>query len=158
MKQKYAIIRKDDANGIVIREFSELDKGILSLVCEETYDLDRIREAAAKGKEILIPALRTNNMYPPGAYVSEIADNVISLLQSDEKTAAELFFDELTFLVKEKKEAEEAEEEEESSDIDELLDDDDIEDTFDDDDTTISNINSPIKIADDDTLEIDDDI
>ncbi len=156
MKQKYAIIRKDDTNGILIREFSELDKGILSLVCEETYDLEKIKEAMDKGKEILISTLRTHNMYPPGAYVNEIADNVISLLQSDEKTAAELFFDELTFLVKEKENVVE-EPEEESSDIDELLD-EDIEDTFDDDDTTINTINSPIKIADDDTLEIDDDI
>jgi len=156
MKQKYAIIREDDTNGIIIREFSELDKDILSLVCEETYDLGKIRIAMEKGKDCLISALRTSNVYPPGSYINDIADNVISLLQSDEKTAAELFFDELSFLIKEKENAVE-EPEEDPSDIDELLE-DDIEDTFDDNDATINTINSPIKIADDDALEIDDDI
>ena len=155
MKQKYAIIREDDPNGIIIREFSELDKDILSLVCEETYDLEKLRSAMDKGKDSLISVLRTQNLFPPKSYIDEIAENVISLLQSDEKTATELFFDELTFFVKEKERAA-AEPEEDASDIDELLD-EDIEDTFDDDDT-INNINSPIKIADDDALEIDDDI
>lgn len=156
MKQKYAIIREDESNEIIVREFAELDKDILSLVCEQKYDLEQVTDAMEKGKENLISALRTPNMYPPGAYIREIADTVISLLQSEERSAAELFFDEITFLIREKEKAEE-EPEDSPSDIDELLD-EDIEDSFDDDDSTINNINSPIKIADDDALEIDDDV
>jgi hypothetical protein len=34
MKQKYAIVRDDKNKQLIVREFAELDKEILSLLCE----------------------------------------------------------------------------------------------------------------------------
>jgi hypothetical protein len=76
MKQKYTIIKDDKNKQLIIREFAELDKEILSLLCEETYDQKLIRSAIKSGKEDLIAALRTNNLYPPGIYADKIANAV----------------------------------------------------------------------------------
>jgi hypothetical protein len=76
MKQKYAIVRDDKNKQLIVREFAELDKEILSLLCEETYADKRIRAAIRKGREELIAALRTKNLYPPGIYAKKIADAV----------------------------------------------------------------------------------
>jgi hypothetical protein len=66
MKQKYTIIKDSKNKQLIVREFAELDKEILSLLCEETYEQKVILAAIKKGKEDLISALRTNNLYPPG--------------------------------------------------------------------------------------------
>jgi hypothetical protein len=82
MKQKYTIVRDDKNNQLIIREFAELDKEILSLLCEETYDQKLIRAAIKSGKEELIAALRTNNLYPPGIYADKIANAVKELYRT----------------------------------------------------------------------------
>ncbi len=66
MKQKYTIIKDQKNKQLIIREFAELDKAILSLLCEETYEQKMIVAAIKSGQENLISALRTNNLYPPG--------------------------------------------------------------------------------------------
>ena len=66
MKQKYTIIKDSTNKQLIIREFAELDKEILSLLCEETYEQKAILAAIKKGKDNLISALRTKNLYPPG--------------------------------------------------------------------------------------------
>ena len=66
MKQKYPIIKDKKNKQLIIREFAELDKEILSLLCEETYEQKMIVAAIKSGQENLISALRTNNLYPPG--------------------------------------------------------------------------------------------
>lgn len=99
-------------------------------------------------------------MYPPALYSNKIADLVIAMYNGfDDRSAdnlpTELFFDDLDFLTKEHDEPDIAEEiEEEPDDIDELLE-DEIEDDFDDKDP-INNINA-IKIADDESLDVDED-
>ena len=129
MKQKYTIVKDDKNNQLIIREFAELDKEILSLLCEETYDSKKIRAAIKKGSEKLISALRTNNLYPPGIYAKKIADSVKDLYAVKGQQSIDLFFNDLELLAVES-EPEPGEEDKEEAiekqaeDMEELLEDD----------------------------------
>ncbi len=59
MKQKYLILKNDEKNELIIKEFLEINKEMFSLVCEETYDNNDIELAIAKDKKHLVSALRT---------------------------------------------------------------------------------------------------
>ncbi|MGD9081034.1 MAG: hypothetical protein PVG96_16925, partial [Desulfobacterales bacterium] len=98
MKQKYTIIKDSKNKQLIIREFAELDKEILSLLCEETYEQKDIIAAIKKGQQNLISALRTNNLYPPGIYAKKIADAIKELYATKDKESEELFFDDLELL------------------------------------------------------------
>ena len=150
MKQKYAIIRDDKNKQLIVREFAELDKEILSLLCEETYEQKRIEAAIRKGQEELIAALRTKNLYPPGIYAKKIADAVKELYAAKDKDSAELFFDDLELLAQANEpKAKPAKDslEEPDEEMDELL-----EDDFDsdyEDEAQPKKLDSSLKIADD---------
>jgi len=94
MKQKYIVLVDHDAGKLAIQEYAELDKEMLSLLCEETYAIDGIKQAMDSGRNALIQAIRTYNMYPPGLYTERIADAIVGLFQPDANTSAELFFEE----------------------------------------------------------------
>ncbi len=162
MKQQYTIVRDDGKAELVISEFAELDKDSFSLLCEQRYPAGTIEAALKKGKESLILTIRTLNLYPPGAYAARIADAIADLYEnSEEKNRIEITLDDLIELgrgeeieeIEEEEDIEEEEEEEE--DIDELLD-EDLDDEFDETES-IDPINSPLQIADDDSLDGDDD-
>jgi len=135
MKQKYVVLLENDENHLIIQEYAELDKEMLSLLCEETYTLDAVKTAADKSRNALIQALRTHNMYPPGNYIEQIADAIIEMFQPGANTSAELFFEEKDLFGAMEKEAEddaeESEDDDSGLDVDELLD-DDIDDDFED--------------------------
>lgn len=158
MKQKYTILKETGKNELIIREYAELDKETLSLLCEEKHNLDEIKEAAGN-MSALISKLRTLNMYPPAMYATKLAEAVISLCQSETDEPVDMIFNDSDFLTKESedKKAEEEEAAEDDEDIEGLLEDDPEESL--DNASTISNVSaeSPIKIADDSSLEIDDD-
>ena len=148
MKQKYTIVRDDKNKQLIIREFAELDKEILSLLCEETYDQKLIRAAIKSGKEKLIAALRTNNLYPPGIYADKIANAVKELYASKAKESEDLFFNDLELLAKESEaEAVEEELERDSEDLDEVLE-EDFESGYEDKEQ-LNKMNPSLKIADD---------
>lgn len=160
MKQKYTIMISDDNSKLIIQEFAELDKDIMSMLCEESYDYKTIKSAIKDGKESLISALRTPNMYPAKAYALKIADSVMTLQASPGQNSAELFFDDSDYIAKSRLKAkkraaiEEAieEEEEEAAEIDELL-----EDEFDEDydeKPSISTNNPLLKVEEDDMSDI----
>jgi hypothetical protein len=94
MKQKYVVLLDENTEKLAIQEYAELDKEMLSLLCEETYETHAIKDAMGRDRNALIQALRTHNMYPPGAYTERIADAVVEVFQSDGNTSAELFFEE----------------------------------------------------------------
>ena len=154
MKQKYQIAKDDKKKSLIVREYAELDKDILSPLCEENYQLESINSAIAEGKAVLITALRTKNMYPPGIYANKIADAVVTLLGSSEVESTELFFDDIELLgqqefhLKENLEAD-------SEDIDHLLEDDYDEDYEDKD--AIDKLNSSLKVADNEYGDVDED-
>ena len=106
MRQKYVLVKNDAEQELMIKEYAELDREIMSLLCEETYPIKSINTAIATGKEELIEVLRTNNLYPPGIYSDKIAESVIALLSDEEETVMELFFDDSELLTKERQSAE----------------------------------------------------
>ena len=156
MKQKYLIINDKENKKFKIQEFAELSKETLSLLCEEGYDYETIKNAVSAGKDALIATLRTKNLYPPGIYAEKIAEAVIQLHNQNDEESVELFFDDLTLLTKKRPAAEVVEEiEEESSDLDEMLEDDFEEDYPEKDGLT--KLDSSLKIEDDDYVDINDD-
>jgi len=158
MKQKYLILKTEEKTGLVIREYAELDKEIFSLLCEETFDDEVVNSAIEKGNHALIATLRTQNLFPIGIYAKEIAAAVTKMYESGDDQPIELFFDDTDLLVKDKKRTPVlADLEEDDAEIDGLLDDEDIPEAgFDDEDDDIKKITSPLKISDDDPIDLDD--
>jgi hypothetical protein len=106
MKQNYLISKDSDQKKLIIKEYAELDKERLSLLCEEEYENKIIKSAISKGKEALISELRTNNMYPPGIYAEKIAQAVIDIFASKDSQPIELSFNDVDLLIKEQKRTE----------------------------------------------------
>ncbi len=157
MKQKYLIINDKKNKQIKIQEYAELNKEMLSLLCEEAYDYKTIKSAIAAGTDTLIAALRTNNLYPPGIYAEKIASAVTELLKSKDKESIELFFDDVNLLSKKRGSAKVTEQlEDDTADLDEMLD-DDYDETLEEKDD-LKKIDSPLKVAGDDFGDADDDI
>ena len=159
MKQKFALIKDDTKKALIIKEYAELDKEILSLLCEETYADQKIESAIALGKAALIAAIRTHNMYPPGIYAEKMADAIIELYRDGSNGSAELFFDDRELFSKDADVVvlDEADEEidEAAVDVDDLLE-ADLEDDFDDGDKIVTNLKSSIQVADDEPVDMDD--
>jgi hypothetical protein len=154
MKQKYLIINDKANKQIKIQEYAELNKEMLSLLCEESYAYQTIKTAITAGPDTLISALRTNNLYPPGIYAEKIASAVTDLYKLKVQDSRELFFDDINLLAKNRKAAEIIDyTEEDPADLDEMLE-DGYEDTF-EDKTDLEKIDSPIKVAGDDFSEAD---
>lgn len=101
MKQKYVILKDDENDRLIIREYAELDKEIYSLLCEETYGDSNIKQAISGGKEVLISALRTNNFYPPILQADKISDAVTAVYASGNTQPVEIYIDDIEHLAKE---------------------------------------------------------
>ena len=156
MKQKYVIIRDDEHQNLIVREYAELDKEMMSLLCEESYPHETISSAIQSGKQGVVDVIRTNNMYPPTVFAEPIAQAIIGLFAEGGNLSAELFFDDRDLFVKEAEAvAGEAEEEsEEDVDVDDLLE-ETIEEEYDDEDEVIKDLKSSIQVADEDPGDLD---
>jgi len=157
MKQKYSIHKDIENKNLVIKEYAELDKEILSLLCEETYPEEVVTAAISDDKEKLIAVLRTRNMYPPSVFANSIADLVIALYGSDGEQSTEIFFDDKEiFEANEIKTASEDDTlETGDDDIDSVLA-DDISEVY-EEKKNIKDLKSTLKVADDDSVDTDDD-
>lgn len=156
MKQKYEFIKDAEKKTLILREYAELDKDILSPLCEEQYDIKTILAASKEGKEALMAGLRTKNMYPPGLYAEKIADVVTEFLSAAEQDKIELLFNDIDLLQLEREqEALELAAVEEAENIDDLLSDEDNLDANFDNGTDIKGAGS-IKVADSDYGDADD--
>ena len=154
MKQKYLIINDKTNRQFKIQEYAELNKEMLSLLCEEVYDYKTIKAAVSSGKDELISALKTNNLYPPGIYAEKIAAAVLELHKSKNKESVELFFDDINLLTKTRKSAEiDQPFEDDNTDLDEILE-DNVDETFQDKEA-LKKIDSSLKVEDDDYGDID---
>ena len=93
MRQKY-IIKKDDANStLVIREYAELDKEIMSFMGEQEYSRgDIVRAVAGPGDE-LINVLRNNEFYPPQVIAGKIAEKITEIYDIGIDEAVEILLD-----------------------------------------------------------------
>ena len=154
MRQKFIVRKNGDGQMLIVQEYAELDKDILSFICEERYPLGQIEQAVQGGREALIARLRTDNMYPPILYAQAIADLVMAQIREGEEDRQELVFDDNNYIAKDlQPPLEESELKDEESDIDELLD-EDLEDEY-DDKKIMKDFKSSIQIADDDSLDVD---
>jgi hypothetical protein len=124
MKQKYSIFKDNESSILTIKEFAELDKGMFSLIFEETYENAMIEAAIEDGKDTLVAAIRTPNLYPIAEYAEKIADTIIEYYKkTPAEEPVELVFNDIKLMQKEKKETPETEDKK-SVEIDDLLDDD----------------------------------
>jgi hypothetical protein len=153
MKQKFVVLLDNEKGKLAIQEYAELYKEMLSLLCEETYDATAIKTAMEKDRNTLIHALRTHNMYPPGAYTERIADAIIEMFQPGANPSAELFFEERDMfdpMVEGAADDPDDDEEEDTGvEVDDLLDDnidDDLEEKG-----IVKNLKKSIKDSDGDT-------
>jgi hypothetical protein len=157
MKQKYLILKNDEKNELTIQEFAELKKqDEYTLLCEETYSAKAIESAISKGKEALISALRTVNLYPPGLSVGKIAEAVVNLYSSARDQSIELFIDDRDFLLKDWKKSQDVVAiEDEPGESDETLEQEpeNLGGLLEDNDT-IKNLTEPIKVEEDESLDI----
>jgi hypothetical protein len=155
MKQKYTIQKNDEKNQLIIKEYAELDKEIMSFLCETTYDAAAIQSVIGLGKEALVAQLRTENMYPPNVYAERIAETVMKMYQgSDADPQAEVLFDDMELMGREyQHQIVDEEIEEETGDIDDILE-DDFNDEYEEEEDL--KLDSPLKIADDENGEFDD--
>jgi hypothetical protein len=156
MKQKYTITKNEVDKTMTISEYAELDKEMLSLLCEQIYNAETMRNAIEGGIGKVVAAIHTVNLYPPRTYVERIAQAVIDLYGSEDASSVDVFFDDQVILAEEIEAEEELIEEidEDADNLDELLE-DDLEDEFDDSES-IDPVNSPLKIAEDESLDVDD--
>ena len=153
MKQKYVVLLDNEKGKLAIQEYAELDKEMLSLLCEETYDATAIKTAMEKDRNTLIHALRTHNMYPPGPYTERIADAITEMFKPGASSSAELFFEERDmFDPMDEAAVDESDDDEEKDngiEVDELLD-DNIDDDF-EEKGIIKDLKKSIKVSDGDT-------
>ena len=154
MKQKYVVLLDNENGKLSIQEYAELDKEMLSLLCEETYESAAIQAAMTKDQSALIQALRTNNMYPPGVYTERIAQAIVEMFQPGANPSAELFFEERDMFKDADAEDVDAADGDDGDKsgmgVDELLEDDEIEDGF-EEKGIIKNLKKSIKTSDEDT-------
>ncbi len=155
MKQQYTILKNHDNTRLIIREFGELDKDSLSLLCEESYDDDAVSEAIKGGREKVIAILRTNNMYPPRGHAEKIADSVMGYYNNNDSGPVDIAIDEPVASAKDILSEVFLDVEEEVEIIDDIL-----EDEFDgdSDDPDELKLDSSIKIADDDSVDVEDEL
>jgi hypothetical protein len=157
MKQKYLISKENDQQKLVIKEFAELDKERLSLLCEEEYDNKIIKSAISKGKEALISELRTNNMYPPSVYAEKIAQAVIDIFGSENSQSIEISFNDVDLLIKGQAPPEDIDEIESIVDeVDELIG-DGLEENI-GDNNLIEKLKPSIEIAEDEDIDVIEDV
>jgi len=163
MKQKYVIEKSESGEQIIVKEYAELDKEMLSLLCQESYAAADLTNAQSQGKPALIEAIRTHNMYPPGFYAEQIADAVIGLLASGgAPPAIELFFDDKAFFTQEEAAAGEDLDDDDDDDdsvvVDDLLE-DEMEDEDEEGQKIFTRLKSSLKMSDDDMggIDIDED-
>lgn len=154
MRQRYQVYVENDE--LVILEHAELDKEKMSMLCQQRYSIETIREEAEKGRRNLIAAIRTPNFYPPTMYAEMIASLVLRILNEEipRDQSHQIEIDDIEYISKDQEEEEALEEiEEDSEDLDELLE-EEIDDGFDEKGSI--NMNSSLKIADDDSLDVED--
>jgi len=156
MKQKYVILKNNEMKTLVIKEYAELDKEIFSLLCEHTYDQKEVKSAIEEGKAVLISALRRDNMYPIGIFAEKMAEAAMDLFASPDDESVELLFNDIDMLTKDQRTSTVVkDDDDEPADIDELLDEDVSNAEF-DDKVEMNKISSSVKVADDESGDMDD--
>jgi len=156
MKHKYLIERNTERKQVTIKEFAELDKEILSFLCQETYAEEKITTAITKGKDALIAALRTPNMYPSGLFANKIAEAILTMYGPESSPSSEVVLDDVDFIIKQRAKRKIVDDiDDDATGIEDLLG-DDIEEDF-DEKPPLKKIDSSLNIVDDEYDDFDND-
>ncbi len=81
MKQRFSISRNTGGEKIVIKEYGELDKGVYSLLCEESYSVETVEAALAKGPDKVITLLRTESFFPISCFAEKLIATLCDYLR-----------------------------------------------------------------------------
>jgi hypothetical protein len=152
MKQKYIIQYGEGKNQLIVREMAELDKGLMSVLFEETLELAHLEQAVKSDRNTLINAIRTPSFYPTAPCAEKLADAIKAFIRAKNTPSVEVIFDDAEFLAKETAEKTDSDDADDGVEIDKLLDED--ADTYNQDEEDIKAISSPkesLKVADDDS-------
>ena len=157
MKQKFTILKGETDNQMVIQEHAELDKEILSLLCKESYEEEQVRAAMTRNVDTLIAVLRTRNLYPTRFAAEKISQGVFRYFESG--GPVDVFIDDAECMANKQETCAVVEDMGDgSTEIDDLLtDDDEMEESY-DEAMDIDKLNPSIKIADDESVDVEEDL
>ena len=111
MKQKYRIWKKEKGKELLIQEYAvltaesrkqklpRLRNEDFSLLCEQSYQADEVKQATSRGKDELILLLRNQHFFPIGMYMDLIADTVTTMYSSKGEQHEDLIFDDKEILL-----------------------------------------------------------
>jgi hypothetical protein len=159
MKQKFSLIRDAEKDELIIKEYAELDKEILSLLCQESYSDEMIKAAINQGLQSVVAAIRTHNMYPPKIYTERIAVTIGEMYLDDGKPTVELFFDDRELFSENVQDGllasqdDDQDSDDNNVEVDELLE-DELEDDYDEDTNIVKKLKSSLKVSDDDESDL----
>ena len=87
--------KNNKANELILREYTEIDEEKFSLLNETIYSRKNLASAVSKGQRDLLLALRTENMYPPRVFSTQLSEMVTKLLSADKQKSMEITVDDL---------------------------------------------------------------
>jgi len=148
MKQRFVISRNTGGEKIVIKEFAELDKGVYSLLCEESYAVEAVETALAKGPDHVVALLRTESFFPTSYFTGKLIATLGDYFQQGNGDTVKIDADDAECIKTISRDIPV----EENDGIDDLLDVDGEE--IDAADEPVGKLDAPIKIAEDETAEI----
>jgi hypothetical protein len=93
MKHRYEIVLGEQGKQLIVREYGELDKGLFTLLHEETFESKKLRGAMKTGREAMVAALRAPHFYPIRFAADKLADAVQRVLRSRKLNELELIVD-----------------------------------------------------------------
>jgi len=148
MKQRFSISRNTGGEQIVIKEYAELDKGVYSLLCEESYAIQAVQAALAKGPGYVITLLRTESFFPTSYFAEKLTASLDAYLKQENGDPINIEADDAECIRNLGKDMPA----EENGRIEDLLDVDG--DDIVEDDQPVEKLDAPIKIAEDETAEV----
>ena len=148
MKQRFSISRNTGGEKIVIKEYAELDKGAFSLLCEESYEVEAVEAALEKGSDLVIALLRTESFFPTNDFAEKLSAGLMDYIKQGGSDLVTIDAADSECISSSSKEVPE----EVNGSVDGLLEMDG-EDIIDDDEP-VEKLEAPIKIAEDETVEI----
>ena len=148
MKQKFSISRNTGGEKIVIKEYAELDKGMYSLLCEESYAVVAVEAALAKGPGHVITLLRTEGFFPTSFFVEKLIASLDDYLKQGSPEAVKIEADDTECIQSISRQVSQ----EGNDGIDDLLE-VDTEEIIEDEEP-VGKLDAPIKIAEVETGEV----
>ncbi len=154
MKQKFTVFRDDDNQEVKITEFAELHTDMYSFIIEKRFPQEAMEAALIQGQTALMSAFRSANFFPPAEVAEKIAQAVAGVFEPDGANALDIYVSDLDSV-----------DENEEDDLDLLgnPEDDELDDESDEldglleDDNKIKLAKSPLKVDEDDSLDLEGD-